>query len=318
MPRNIAKYLEEIGIINAIGDPLSIQNTDFKVIYQNKRHREIVGDCIGQYCYKAYQEKSTVCEGCHIAMCFSDGMIHTVERTRTTDKGTMFYENTASPLKDPAGKIIAGIEVIRDITKRKLAEKDLQKIKNELEINIKERTLGLAEANEALLNEVKERKMIEDNLRFTEKELIKSLKELKETNTALRVLLKNRDQDKTEFERNILSNVKHLIFPYLSKLKKNNKNDDELALLSIIESNLAEIVYPFSSKLSAGHIDLTPRELQIADLIKDGKQDKEITDILAISLDTVRTHRKNIRKKLGIYSKRINLRSHLLSKINNR
>jgi DNA-binding NarL/FixJ family response regulator len=53
----------------------------------------------------------------------------------------------------------------------------------------------------------------------------------------------------------------------------------------------------------------------VADLIKDGKQDKDITEILNISLDTVKAHRKNIRKKLGINNKRINLRTKLLSLI---
>ena len=56
------KELEITGIIDVIGDPISIQDTDFKIIYQNKRHKDIVGDKTGEYCYKAYQNKDHVCK----------------------------------------------------------------------------------------------------------------------------------------------------------------------------------------------------------------------------------------------------------------
>ena len=88
---------------------------------------------------------------------------------------------------------------------------------------------------------------------------------------------------------------------------------EDLAYVNILESNLNEIVSPFSVKLSSQYLGLTPKEIQIANLIKDGKQDKDMMEILNISQTTVKTHRQNIRKKLGIYSKRANLRTYLLS-----
>jgi len=137
--------------------------------------------------------------------------------------------------------------------------------------------------------------------------------ELKESNIALKVLLKQRENDKSELEEKILSNIKHIIMPYIEKLKKNRSMSKELAYLNILESNIKEIVSPFSSKLSFKYLDFTPKEIMIANLILDGKQDKDITELLNIAIDTVKFHRKNIRKKLGIYGKRTNLRSHLLS-----
>jgi PAS domain S-box-containing protein len=148
-----------------------------------------------------------------------------------------------------------------------------------------------------------------------ENKLIMRARELRESNIALKVLLKQRESDKGELEENILSNVKHLIMPYIEKLKKNRSMSDELSYLNILESNLKEIISPFAFKLSSNYLDLTPREIQIASLIKDGKQDKEISEILNISIDTVQFHRKNIRKKLGIYGKGKNLRAFLLSTI---
>jgi PAS domain S-box-containing protein len=140
-------------------------------------------------------------------------------------------------------------------------------------------------------------------------------RELRESNIALKVLLKQWENTKEELEGKILSNLKHLIMPYIEKLKKNRSMSEELAYLNILESNLKEIISPFAFKLSSKYLSLTPKEIQIADLIKDGKQDKEITEILNISIDTVKFHRKNIRKKLGIYGKRTNLSAYLLAMI---
>jgi PAS domain S-box-containing protein len=154
--------------------------------------------------------------------------------------------------------------------------------------------------------DITDRKQAENQLRI-------SARELRESNITLKVLLKQRENDKRELEEKILSNIKYIIMPYIEKLKKNKSMSEELAYLNILESNLNEIVSPFSSKLSFKYFDFTPKEIMVTNLIIDGKQDKDITELLNISIDTVKFHRKNIRKKLGIYGKRKNLRSHLLS-----
>ena len=154
--------------------------------------------------------------------------------------------------------------------------------------------------------DITDRKEAEDTLRIR-------AEELKESNIALKVLLKQRENDKSDLEEKILSNIKHIIMPYIEKLKKNRSMSEELVYLNILESNIKEIVSPFSSKLSFKYLDFTPKEIMMANLILDGKQDKDMADLLNISIDTVKFHRKNIRKKLDIYGKRINLRSHLLS-----
>lgn len=167
-----------------------------------------------------------------------------------------------------------------------------------------------------IIRDITKRKIAEEKLTESERKVKIRAKELEEINTALKVLLIQRENDKTEMEEHILSNVKHLVLPYIAKLK-NNKTmpEEDLAYLNILESNLNEIISPFSLKLSSKYIGLTPKEIQIADLIKDGKQDKDIMEILNISYPTVKSHRRNIRKKLGIYSERVNLRTHLLSLI---
>ena len=71
-------------IIAAIGDGISIQDRDFKVLYQNEQHREMAGgNHVGEYCYQAYERRDTVCEGCPVALSFADGQVHTAERSVT-------------------------------------------------------------------------------------------------------------------------------------------------------------------------------------------------------------------------------------------
>jgi PAS domain S-box-containing protein len=120
-------------IIDAIGDGISIQATDFKILYQNQVNKDMFGDHVGEYCYKVYEHGDDLCEECPVAAAFEDGKIHTMERNITTDRGMRHVEITASPLKDSSGKIVAGIEAGRDITARKQAEDSLRLLKEAVE-----------------------------------------------------------------------------------------------------------------------------------------------------------------------------------------
>jgi PAS domain S-box-containing protein len=113
-------------VIAAVGDGISIQDTNYTVLYQNQLAKDMVGDHRGEYCYKAYQCEDHVCEGCHLAMSFKDGGIHKKEQYRITDEGILYYEIIASPLRDSTGKVVAGIEAVRDITQRKKMEEKLR------------------------------------------------------------------------------------------------------------------------------------------------------------------------------------------------
>jgi PAS domain S-box-containing protein len=114
-------------IIAAMGDGISIQDTDFKILYQNDVHKGLIGSHIGKYCYNAYESRDRVCDGCPVADSFKDGRIHTSVRTLEKEDGTYYYEITASPLRNLSGQIVAGIEVVRDVTDRKRLEEDFRK-----------------------------------------------------------------------------------------------------------------------------------------------------------------------------------------------
>ncbi len=161
--------------------------------------------------------------------------------------------------------------------------------------------------------EIAFRRKTESVLRKKERELQINALNLKEANTALKVLLRRRDEDKIEFEERILFNVKELIEPYLEKIKRTRLNDNQNALLEILESNLNDIISPFARRMSSKFLSLTPKEIQIANLIKQGKTTKDIAAFMNVSNRTIDTHRKNLRAKLGIGKQRANLRTHLLS-----
>jgi DNA-binding CsgD family transcriptional regulator len=150
-------------------------------------------------------------------------------------------------------------------------------------------------------------------LRERELELQLQTQKLEETNTALRVLLKAREEDKRELEEKVLANVKELITPYLKDLKNAGLDTRQKAYLEIVESNLNDIISPFLHHLSSKYLNLTPREIQVATLVKEGKATKEIAEMLNLSMNAVDFHRKNIREKLGLKNKKANLRTHLMS-----
>jgi PAS domain S-box-containing protein len=176
----------------------------------------------------------------------------------------------ASPLYDSKRNVVGAIESIRDITERKQAEEMLEKREVELE----------AKTNE-----------------------------LEDLNAALRVLLKQREEDRNELEQKVLSNVKLLILPYIEKLKSRIDLKGS-SYVNVLESNLREIVSPFAQKLSVKYLNLTNREVQIANLIKEGKTTKEIADLLNVSESAVNVYRYHIRRKLSL-TKKHNLRSYL-------
>ena len=189
--------------------------------------------------------------------------------------GSLFdVEYSASIIKDEQGEPLAMFGSFVDITKRRTAQRVSEKKQQELETKSKE---------------------------------------LEEVNAALRVLLKKREEDKIELEKNVLLNVNRLIEPYLEKLQGGGLSKRHKAYLKIIQTNLKDIISPFARNFSSVYYRLTPQEIQIADHIKQGKTTKDIAAIMNLSLKTIEFHRTNIRKKLGLKTRKDNLRSYLLS-----
>lgn len=162
--------------------------------------------------------------------------------------------------------------------------------------------------------DITKRKQTEKSLRERERDLEIKTKNLEEMNAALNVLLKKREEDKIELEKKVLLNIKQLIEPYISKLKKSGLDESQKALTVILESNLKDITSSFTFSLSSPHLNMTPKEIKVANLIKQGKTSKEICEILGSSEKVVAFHRQNIRRRLGLLNKKVNLKSYLMTK----
>ena len=132
-------------------------------------------------------------------------------------------------------------------------------------------------------------------------------------NAALKVLLRQREEDRIELEEKVSLNVRELVLPNLDKLKKTKLDERQTAYVEILESNLNDITSPLIRRLSFKYLNLTPKEIQVANLVKQGRTTKEIAELLNLAKKTIDFHRENIRKKLEINNKKANLRSHLLS-----
>jgi len=133
-------------VLESLGDAISLQDLEMKVLYQNKAHIELMGYHVGEYCYNAYQGQDAVCGGCHLAQSYRDGLTHKSERHAQTPRGLRFTEIVSTPLRDPSGRIVAGVESVRDVTDRKRSELEIERMNRELEL----RALELAEANREL------------------------------------------------------------------------------------------------------------------------------------------------------------------------
>ncbi|ACN16503.1 two component sensory box hisitidine kinase/LuxR domain protein [Desulforapulum autotrophicum HRM2] len=155
-------------------------------------------------------------------------------------------------------------------------------------------------------------KIAEHKLLQREAELKQKTLGLEEANAALRALLRHRDEDLKEMEQTFFQNLKQTILPSFDQLKKLNPSGKEKKIISLIESELNNIASPFLRHISNFEAVLTPQELKIASLIKQGQSSKEIADLLNLSITTVNFHRRNLRDKLGLKNTATNLNTFLL------
>jgi PAS domain S-box-containing protein len=177
-------------------------------------------------------------------------------------------------VRDKQGRALRLIGTFTDITRMKEIEAELKRTQAELEQRVQARTV-----------------------------------ELTDSNIALTVLLKKREEDRVNLNEQVLSSTVQLVEPFLDRLKDTRLTEEQRVLVDILRANIKELTSPFASKFSSKLVRLTPVELQIANMVKLGKRSKEIAEIMHLSPGTVNVHRKNIRKKLELSHQKTNLQT---------
>ena len=165
----------------------------------------------------------------------------------------------------------------------------------------------------AIITDISKLKEAEDTLMRSKIELLKEKDKLEEVNTTLKVLIKKRDDDIEEEKRRLHTNIKKLVIPYIEKISNCEIDESAGKFLEVINTNLSDIAMELSEKLKFEYKGFTYSEMQVANLIRDGLETKEIASSLNLSMRTVEFHRANIRKKLGLKGKSVNLRDYLMN-----
>lgn len=136
----------------------------------------------------------------------------------------------------------------------------------------------------------------------------------REMYVTMRNLMKAFDREKSGVERNISHKIETLLLPTLDKIRKESSVELRNTYLDILREQLIVLTKGFGTELDARFLTLTRTEMRICRLIQAGRSSKEIAEDLNLSFETIQTHRKNIRKKLGIRGRKVNMYSLFSSK----
>ncbi|MBD3168922.1 MAG: PAS domain S-box protein [candidate division Zixibacteria bacterium] len=159
-------------------------------------------------------------------------------------------------------------------------------------------------------HDITELRRAEEDLKVINSKLDLERRALREKNVALNELMKQIDKEKNQIIVQIQCNLRRVIYPLLNKMEGiGNKTGREY--INLLKKSLDDIISPFSNKLENDFASLTPREIEVCNLIKEGMTSSEIASTFNTSVETVRNQRKNIRRKLKIANNKINLASYL-------
>jgi len=150
----------------------------------------------------------------------------------------------------------------------------------------------------------------ESDLRIAHRAIQQEHQALQEANIALRAVLSRLEEEKRQIKASIMANIQKIIMPIVFELEL-EVTGRQRSYVTLLRQSLQEIASPFLTQMSREHMQLTPVEIAISTMIRNGLSTKEIAQLRCISAATVRRHRENIRRKLGLKNRRVNLTTYL-------
>jgi PAS domain S-box-containing protein len=159
--------------------------------------------------------------------------------------------------------------------------------------------------------DVTARVQAEEALLQKDREISLQLGKIEKLNAALTALLEHREQESKRHLAGLHTTLEQLVLAHVETLKGTSLTADQRILVEVIEANLRNVAASFVRQLDAWKLQLTPTEVQVADLVRLGKRTKEIATLLHVSPSAITFHRNNLRTKLGLTGRPINLVSYL-------
>jgi PAS domain S-box-containing protein len=238
----------------------------------------------------------------------SDRIKHRMELRLKGEKAPETYPTTLlrkdrriTPVEVTGARVVwrgrpAVMTMMRDVSRHVLQEEELNRQLLALRAEWQQ-------ASQALEQKKEELAIQKASLDRTNREVVK-------TNSALSVLARNIDRRRDELEKKIAQVVSGKIMPVMNELRGDNLPAKSLAKLDMLSALLADLT-PEGSKAHEVIAALSVTELRVALMVKKGFSSEQIATLLNTSLHTVKTHRRNIRKKLGLHNSKMNLSSYL-------
>ena len=237
---------------------------------------------------------------------FKSGRTEYFEEKYVKGKRELVVQTVKTPVRNERGEITGILGIFWDITKRKQDEQKLKRYQQRLEEMVGERTAKLRGINERLRQEINERKGTEKALRESERKLKGQKMVLERKNVALGEVIEQVEHEKRQVKNNVVLNVEKLLLPLLRKLR-GKATRIENQYIDLLQSTCEELASSFGKKLSMENMKLSPREIEICNMIKGGLSGKEIAELLRLSFKTVERHRNDIRKRLKLVGRKVNL-----------
>lgn len=144
----------------------------------------------------------------------------------------------------------------------------------------------------------------------TQRQLQVERQALQDANSALHDSLVQSQKEKKMLGSSIQAKIDKIITPILFALQA-EMNPGQKEYLELLKKNLADIVTPFVESSPKTLAILSPVELQICNMIKNGLSTKEIAHMRSSSPATVNRHRESIRRKLDLTNQKVNLTAYL-------
>lgn len=217
---------------------------------------------------------------------------------------------SAAPFTDGGDNVAGAVLTFHDMSCFRRIEDNLRAARDQLAKQVGERTEALAQSDQRLQQAVTERVHAEEAIRQVGEQLQVEQRAVTEKAIALREVLGQVDYEKAQLASYFQDNIDRIVMPLLRRLEVKAGPTTKTYVSQLYEC-LANVVSPFINHLEKAYASLSPREVQVCNMIRDGLTSKEIAATFDVSVETVRHQRKDIRRKLGIGGDKANLRSFL-------